>query len=81
MREPGFVAITPNDGVDFEFDGLSDEMFITIQYSQIATPATGTTAEGCDTLLFFLICRSNPYKFDTEDQEVTRGATVLTEMR
>ena len=49
VREPDFVARTPNDGVDLEFDGVS-EIFITIRYSRYAYTA-GTTAEGCDPTL------------------------------
>ena len=67
VREPGFVARTPNDGVDFEFDGLS-EMFITIRYSRYAYTTRTSAEEGCDPLLYSLICHSNPYKKNgTED--------------
>jgi hypothetical protein len=63
-REPGFIARTPCDGIDFEYDGLC-ELFITVRYSRYAysrnTSLLGI-AGGCDPLLFSLISRCNPYK-------------------
>lgn len=59
-RESSFVARTPYDGIDFEFDGMC-ELFITVRYSRYAYTKNSSIARGCDPLLYSLIARSNPY--------------------
>ena len=63
VGESGFTPRTAHDGIDLEFDGLS-ELFITIRYSRYAFTrrTSGGLEDGCDPLLSSLICHSNPYK-------------------
>lgn len=61
--EPVFCSRTPHDGIDLEFDGISD-LFITIRYTRYAYTQSTLDRQHtsrCDPLLLSLICRSNPH--------------------
>lgn len=65
-RESAFIARTPCDGIDFEFDGMC-ELFITVRYSRYAYTKHTSIAHGCDPLLYSLIARSDPYMMQNKD--------------
>jgi hypothetical protein len=77
-RESDFIARTPCDGIDFEFDGMC-ELFITVRYSRYVYSKNTSIAHGCDPLLYSLIARSNPYVIQdhqgafAEEDDITAG--------
>ena len=69
---------TCDDGVDLEFDGVS-ELYITIRYTRFAyTRSSLDVAGGCDPLLSCLICRENPYKLEFNENGVLEEVDTLS---